>query len=261
MVCETKRSPRGQRLLDSYVESRNEPFSGRSESSNGRLGSERADSQRSGKNSVCSQSAVDCGVATEFNGETDLVARLRAGDAEAVGPYIELHRRGLLSHIERNLGAGVRAKVEPEDLLQEISLTAFTALPRYDLQDRHPLNWLYQIAHRRIVGAYRRYCSSQKRASHREAPLHSASGRSAVEWLADGGRTPEQTLMRRELLEQVGRLWERLSDDQQVTLRMRYVEGKAFKEIGEALGKTDCAVRVLLCRTLDRLQAMVDVEV
>lgn len=190
--------------------------------------------------------------------EQDLVARLRAGDADAVGPYIELHRRGLLSHIERNLGAGVRAKVEPEDVLQEVSLTAFTALPRYDLADRHPLNWLYQIAHRRIVGAYRRFCSSQKRASHREAPLYAANGRVSAEWLADDNQSPEQHLLRQELLEQVGRLWKNLSEDQRVTLRMRYVEGKPFKEIGEALGKTDCAVRVLLCRTLDRLQAQLE---
>jgi RNA polymerase sigma-70 factor (ECF subfamily) len=156
------------------------------------------------------------------------------------------------------LGAGVRAKVEPEDVLQEVSLTAYTALPRYDLQDRHPLNWLYQIAHRRIVGAYRRFCSSQKRASHREAPLYTASGRAAVEWVADESSGPEHALLRREMLERVGQLWERLSDDQRATLRMRYVEGKPFKEIGDALGKTDCAVRVLLCRTLDRLQGLLD---
>ena len=47
-----------------------------------------------------------------------------------------------------------------------------------------------------------------------------------------------------------------LSEDQREALRLRYVDGWPTKEIAEHLGKTDGAIRVLLTRTLSRLQEL-----
>ena len=43
-----------------------------------------------------------------------LVARLRSGDAAALGEYWQLKRRELLAYIERRLGPALRAKLEPD---------------------------------------------------------------------------------------------------------------------------------------------------
>ena len=47
---------------------------------------------------------------------------------------------------------------------------------------------------------------------------------------------------------------EGLPDDARTALKMRYVENRPSKEIAEALGKSDGATRVLLTRSLQKLQ-------
>ena len=60
-----------------------------------------------------------------------------------------------------------------------------------------------------------------------------------------------------------GRLEEALAslpDDQREALRLRYVEGMPSKQIAERLGKTDGGVRVMLTRSLNRLQSILGAE-
>jgi RNA polymerase sigma-70 factor (ECF subfamily) len=47
---------------------------------------------------------------------------------------------------------------------------------------------------------------------------------------------------------------EELPEENREALRLRYLEGLPSKEIAQRLGKTDGAVRVMLTRSLSRLQ-------
>jgi RNA polymerase sigma-70 factor (ECF subfamily) len=47
-----------------------------------------------------------------------------------------------------------------------------------------------------------------------------------------------------------------LPDESRQALHLRYVDGLATKEIAERLGKTDGAIRVLLTRSLQKLQSL-----
>ena len=49
---------------------------------------------------------------------------------------------------------------------------------------------------------------------------------------------------------------ETLPDDQREALRLRYLIGLPSKEIAQKLGKSDGAVRVMLSRSLSRLQEL-----
>ena len=49
-----------------------------------------------------------------------------------------------------------------------------------------------------------------------------------------------------------------LPEESRHALRMRYVESLPTKQIAERLGKTDGAVRVLLTRSLKRLQELLE---
>ena len=44
-----------------------------------------------------------------------------------------------------------------------------------------------------------------------------------------------------------------LNPEQQEAVRMKYIENKPSKEIADALGKSDAAVRVMLTRTMKQL--------
>ena len=104
-----------------------------------------------------------------------LVARIRAGDGEALAEFIVARQPQLLAFIDRRLGAALRRKVEPDDLFQETSAEAVRSLSEIQLGDRDPFNWLCQVAERRIIDAHRRFFG-QKRDAAREVSLNAGGG-------------------------------------------------------------------------------------
>ncbi len=190
--------------------------------------------------------------------ETDpLTERVRQHDVAALAEYVDAHRKPLLAFIERQLGAALRRKVEVEDILQELSVEAVRALPSAELSDRNVFGWLCQIAERRIIDAHRRFFGAQKRDAGREVALGTPGGDSEhgaiIDLLVASMTTPTQALSRNmkevKLLEALATL----PDDQREALRLRYVEGLPSKEIAARLGKSDGSIRVMLTRSLARL--------
>lgn len=190
--------------------------------------------------------------------QAQLVEKLRAGDTDALARYLTLRQRDLLVFVERQLGPGLRRKLEPDDILQETSIEALRSLGKFDLGDRDPFSWLCQIAERKIIDAHRHFFEAQKRAAGREAALGTPGGDSEhaalVDLLVASMTTASQAFSRNlkevKLLEALARL----PEDQREVLRLRYIEGLPSKEIAERIGKSDGAVRVMLTRSLGKLQ-------
>ena len=184
--------------------------------------------------------------------------RVQARDAAALGEYLQLFRPQLLAYIDRNLGVVLRKKVEPQDIWQETAMAALNALPRADLNDRDPFGWLCQIAQQRIIDASRKH-AAKKRDSEFEVALNAKAGDSSREWmsiLAASMTSPSQAVAREERHGQLYDAIQSLPPDVQDVLRWRYVEDLPTKEIATRLGKTDVAVRVLLSRTVQKLQEL-----
>ncbi len=192
--------------------------------------------------------------------EANLVARIRQGDGEALAEYAQLRRPQLLAYITRQLSDALRRKVEADDLLQEVCSEAVRSLPDVDLADREPFSWLCQIAQRRIVDAHRRHFGAQKRDAGREVSLHGAptpSGRHGlIDLLVASLTTPSQAFSRHQREQQLLDALAQLPEEQREALRMRYIENLPSKEIARRLGKTDGAVRVMLTRSLNKLQSL-----
>src|SRR5262249_3425818 len=89
-----------------------------------------------------------------------LVARVRAGDGQALAEFLVTKQPQLMAFIDRRLGAALRRKIEPDDLFQEVSAEALRSLSEVDLTQRDPFNWLCQVAERRIIDAHRRFFGS-----------------------------------------------------------------------------------------------------
>jgi RNA polymerase sigma-70 factor, ECF subfamily len=188
----------------------------------------------------------------------DLAERVRRHDAVALGQYLAARRPQLLSYIESRLGAALRCKLEPEDVLQELSVEAVRALAAADFSQRDPFSWLCQIAEHRVIDAHRHFFGAQKRNAAREVPIGGNSESSQQGGIIDllvASLTTASMVVSRNARE--AKLYEALAqlpDEQRSALRMRYVEGLASKQIAEQLGKSDGAVRVLLTRALKRRQ-------
>ena len=189
--------------------------------------------------------------------EDPLLQRLRAGDREAVGPWLESRRGALLAYIERRLGGALRRKIEPDDLVQDVNAEAIRSVAQIDLSQRDPFGWLCQIAERRIVDAHRKFFGSQKRNASREMGLNSGEGSQGgglVDLLIASMTTASQAFSRDQRQIRLLAAMESLPEDQRTALRMRYLEGLPSKQIAETLNKTDGAVRVMLTRALAKLQ-------
>jgi RNA polymerase sigma-70 factor (ECF subfamily) len=196
----------------------------------------------------------------------DLVARMRAGDADALARYVELRRPQLLTYIQRQLSDGLRRKVEPEDVLQDATAEAVRALGTIDLSTWDPFSWLCQLAERRIIDAHRRFFGAQKRDASREISINAPGGgadgsrQGIVNLLVASITSPSQALSRKGREARLLEALKTLPEDQQEALRLRYVENMPSKEIAERLGKKDGAVRVMLTRSLQKLQGILGEE-
>ncbi len=181
---------------------------------------------------------------------------------QALAGLLEEYRPQLLAYIERRLGQSLRRKVEPLDLFQETAIAALDAWPGADKLSRDAFGWLCQIAEQRIVDAARRF-GARKRNSDREVSAHtkpSGASREMIDLLADTLTSASQALARHERQEQLHRAIAQLPEDCREVLRLRYGEGLPTKEIAAKVGKSDGAVRVLLTRTLHRLQTLLGPE-
>lgn len=190
--------------------------------------------------------------------DEDLVSRVKAHDAGALAEYLVEVRKPLLAFIERQLGANLRRKIEVEDIFQEASVEAVRSHGAASFDHREPFSWLCQIAERRIVDAHRRFFGAEKRDAGREVPLGTPGGgtqhAAIVDLLVASMTSPTQALSRKG---REARLFEALAslpEQQREALRLRYAEGLPTKDIAGRLGKSDGAVRVMLTRSLDRMQ-------
>ena len=123
--------------------------------------------------------------------------------------------------------------------------------------------WLCQIAERRIIDAHRKYIVSQKRDAGREVPIHAPPDTSRgglVDLLVASMTTASQAFSRDQKQMRLLAALDQLPGEQREALRLRYVDGLPSKDIAERLGKSDGAVRVMLTRSLSKLQQILGIE-
>lgn len=197
--------------------------------------------------------------------EDSLTERIRQGSVTALAAFIESRRPQLLAFVERQLGGALRKKLEPEDIVQELSTDAVRSIKEIDLQDRDPFNWLCQLAERRIIDAHRRFFGAKKRDAGREislaTPVNQDESRAALVNLLHASMTrASQVFSRNQREQKLMEALQKLPEDQREAIRLRYMEGLPSKEIATRLNKTDGAVRVMLTRTLNKLQSLLGPE-
>ena len=190
--------------------------------------------------------------------------RVRSHDTQALAEFIHERRKPLLAFIERELGASLRRKVEAEDIVQEVAAEALRSLESMEFGERDPFSWLCQIAERKIIDTHRHFFGSQKRDAAREVGLGAGGSESQqpglIHLLVASITSASQAFSRNAKEARLAEAMQELSPEQQTALRLRYVENKPSQEIAAQLGKSDVAVRVMISRTLKKLQELLMTE-
>jgi RNA polymerase sigma-70 factor (ECF subfamily) len=174
-------------------------------------------------------------------GRTDwLLDQAREGDASARQMLLERLRPRIVLWVAARLSPELRARLEPEDVAQEVLLSLHRSLDSFDGEEIGRFYaWTFTIAENRI----------RDLVDH-----HGALKRRPVPGPAVSQTTPGTAAVRAEELERVRSALEQLGEDHRRVIQLRQLEGKSVPETAEILERSDNAVRVLHCRALKALR-------
>lgn len=187
--------------------------------------------------------------ASEPSGETDearLVQRARRGDRGAFDRLVEGH----LSRVWAVVWRILRHREDTEDVVQEVFLAAFQALPRYR-GDSRLSTWLHRIAVTRALNHLDRKEERMRRAlrgvGRPEDRLESGSDGPAA-WILRDTLTPLQALEADDLMKRLAACLSRLPAAWRVVLTLRDVDARPYEEIARIAGLALGTVRSRLAR-------------
>lgn len=175
--------------------------------------------------------------------ENNLIKQAQKGEVGCFGLLYDHY----LPQIYRFIYLKVGSKHETEDLTHEVFLSAWQSLPDYRSRGFPFSSWLYQIARNKVIDYYRTKKSQVQLDAVDESSFQLAS---SVE--KDVDITLEMTKVQAAI--------KKLKSDQQDVLLMRFIEDMSHKEIAEAVGKSEGAVRLIQHRALEQLRELLNHE-
>lgn len=155
------------------------------------------------------------------------------------------------------LGAGLRAKLDPSDLVQQTLLKAWQGLEQLRGQsDAEVAAWLRRILARTLANAVRdlgREKRDVKRELSLEASLEQSSARLEA-WLADAASSPDERAERNEQVLRLAAAVDQLPEAQREAVILHHLQGQTLDATAEQLGRSAAAVAGLLKRALKVLR-------
>lgn len=169
----------------------------------------------------------------------ELWRRAKAGEKKAFDDLFSIHTERLLVFIGARLGQRLRARIEPQDILQEAYASAWQGISQFNYSDDGAfLKWICCIVDHRLRDA-NDYFNAAKR-QVQEIPQSAPTG-------------PVTALARAENRERLEAALTQLSDEHREVILLRYFQGLSAEEAGERMQRSTGAIRNLLSRALVEL--------
>jgi RNA polymerase sigma-70 factor (ECF subfamily) len=161
-----------------------------------------------------------------------LVGAAQAGDRRAYEALFERYAERLLLYVRLRLGAALRGKVSPFDVLQETFLAAHKAFAEFDQRDEDSFShWIHRIAHNRIRDL------ADHHGAQRRAPAGGhLDGSGVIERIRASQTGPSTRAGREEEQRRLEQAIQALEPREREALLLRYFEGQSFERVGQALG-------------------------
>jgi RNA polymerase sigma-70 factor (ECF subfamily) len=169
-----------------------------------------------------------------------LVARAKA-DPEAFGQLYERYVKKIYNYLYYRTGDAHEA----EDLTARVFYRALTRLNKYTDRGLPFSAWLYRIAHNLAANWHRDH------GRRVILPLHAIA---PGEWPALHADAPDLVLETKEAQERLRHAVQRLPDERQQVLILKFVERLSNAEIGVIMQRSEGAVKSLYHRTLVALR-------
>jgi RNA polymerase sigma-70 factor (ECF subfamily) len=198
--------------------------------------------KRIGETEFLSQQAHDPGVISD----EALICLICQRDEDAIASLFHRYARVVRGVALRIL----KDSSEAEDLLQDIFVLIHRTCRTFDSSKGSAQVWILQMAYRRAISR-RRYLNSRHFYTRME--LDEQAIQTAEPGAGDSNEPTGQILAELDLQ----KLLRTLSEDQQKTLRLHFIEGYTLDEIAKILGQTKGNVRHHSYRGLERLRKLI----
>ena len=193
------------------------------------------------------------------NDETgQLVARAKAGDAQALNDLFLRYHAMMVELARRKIGARLRLKEEPDDLAQTTFREATRDLKNYEYRGESSLvRWLAQILQNKIRDKAEYYAAGKRDVGRERGLEVSPDGDPGVtQTMEPPSRDLSVTMQvaRHENLQHLKAALDELSPEHRQAITLVFFEGRQLRDAGEIMGgKTEDAVRMMLRRAESRL--------
>ncbi len=190
------------------------------------------------------------------------VDQARGGDQIAVSKLLATFHSILRARVDKEMGTALKAKMEPEDILQQVYLEVLKQIMRFEGRDPETfLNWILTILDNKLVDT-QRALHRQKRDVAREKYPHAVIGNESYFNLLDHldvhSGTPSRVIRRDEAVGALLASLSHLSDSHRQVIQLRYLQGLSVNETAQKLDKTEAAVVALSGRALEALRTHMD---
>lgn len=170
--------------------------------------------------------------------DAELIARTRAGDADAFGMLVKRYHDACWRFAFHMLGE----RADADDAVQEAFLRAYLAIGRYDERDQFR-GWLFRILTNQCRNALTARGRRTRRFVQDEVAIETAPAPQTALDLGVGDA---------ELLRALGQL----DPSQREALLLKYAEGLEYSEISAMTGIGESALKMRVKRGSERLRAL-----
>lgn len=185
-------------------------------------------------------------ISLEVQSDEALIAEVCRGSEEGLAILFRRYAR-----VVRAVGLRILKDVsEADDLLQDIFLLIHRLARTFDSSKASVQFWIVQMTYRRAISR-RQYLNSRHFYTRME--LDEQSIQAAPSTVGRSDASLDQRLAELDL----EKLFGSLSEDQQKTLRLHFIEGYTLDEIAKMLGQTKGNIRHHSFRGLDKLRKLI----
>ena len=188
-----------------------------------------------------------------MNAFQELLARARAGDADAVDALMRRSLEPLRAFVRLRTGPRLRARESCSDLVQSACREALGELGELDCGDEGAFRaWLCAVALNKIRSRAN-YHAAEKRDANSAVELDAAGGDATLLGAYASVFSPSRDAAANEEVQRLEAAFDGLEDaDRELILQLRVLE-RTHRDVAAELGKSEVAVRKALSRALARL--------
>jgi RNA polymerase sigma-70 factor (ECF subfamily) len=190
-----------------------------------------------------------------------LLSQAKAGSGAALSRLLERHRGALEVQARLQVGHRLRAKLDFEDLMQELSLEAHRDIAQFRGRSEGEFAcWLRKVFAAILSNQVRHYLGTRRRDLRRERRIvvgREDTSRAAIDpRMVAPQSSPSQQAARRERAELLAQAMDRLPPAYREVILLRNLEGLSFAEVAARTGRTEDSVKNIWLRALNRLRRM-----